>query len=656
MCGISGLLAWNAPGPIDELAKLATTMADSQRHRGPDGDGLWTDAERGVALSHRRLAVVGLGDEGAQPMVSRSGRWIVTYNGEIYNAPELARRLAAEGRRLRGSSDTEVLVEAIDAWGVDATLEAINGMFAFGAWDREQRRLVLARDRLGEKPLCYGVIGGRFAFASELQALRCLPGADASLDPDAVALFLRFKYVPAPFTIHKTMAKLLPGHVLEIDATSRTIGEPRVYWSLFDVAEAGAADPLPDTPETLDELDHLLGEAVRMRLRSDVPIGAFLSGGIDSTLVTTLAAEASSTPLRTFTIASDDPDHDESAAARQIAERLGTDHTELTVTADDALATVHELAGIHDEPFADSSQLPTLLVSRLAREHVTVVLSGDGGDEIFGGYNRHVWLPKVWDRVQRVPAPVRRAAAKGLAAPSPVVWDRLAHLVPESRRPRLVGLKVEKLASVLGSVDATAAYGRLVSHWNDPSSLVHGATEPTTITHDRSRWPDLPSLAEQMMAVDAVSYLPDDVLVKVDRASMSTSLEARVPLLDHKVAEFAARLPLEMRIRDGEGKWALRQLLVRRHPADLVNRPKSGFGVPIAQWLRGPLRPWASSQLNGSPLSGLGGQAEVIEVWKKHLEVRRDGAYELWDVVQLSAWTSVLNSQEGLCALSGSKD
>jgi asparagine synthase (glutamine-hydrolysing) len=642
MCGISGILDARRSADGAERVALAEAMAAAQRHRGPDDAGSWSDPEVGVALSHRRLAVVGLGEVGHQPMVSRSGRWVLTYNGEIYNAPALTKRLVEEGRSLRGSSDTEVLVEALDAWGVDATLEAINGMFAFGAWDRERRRLVLARDRLGEKPLLYGAIGGRFAFASELRSLTALPGAPTALDPDAVALLLRFKYIPAPWTIHAGISKLPPGHVLEVGPGPDDVGTPRPYWSLADIALDGARHPLPVTEGTLDELDALLGNAVEGRLRSDVPIGAFLSGGIDSSIVATLAAERLGAPLRTFTIASDDPDHDESASAREIAARIGADHTELTVTADDALAEVPTLPAIYDEPFADSSQLPTLLVSRLARRDVTVVLSGDGGDELFGGYNRHVWLPRVWQRLDRIPLPVRRATAAVLGAPPPVVYDRLASVLPERRRPRLVGLKVEKLASVVGRADAPAAYGRLVSHWDHPDRVVRGAHEPLTLTHDTAAWPQLGSLAEQMMVVDALTYLPDDVLVKVDRASMAVSLEARVPLLDPDVAAFAMRLPLEAKVRDGKGKWALRQLLLRRHPVELIERPKSGFGVPIAQWLRGPLRPWAEDLLAPDALAqgGLLDPAPIRRAWSEHLSGRRDASYELWDVLMLQGWRS----------------
>lgn len=640
MCGIAGVLATPGRSEAGTLVGMATEMAGTLAHRGPDDDGVWEDPEAGIVLAHRRLAVVGLGEQGAQPIRSRSGRWVVTYNGEIYNALDLTRRLAGIGRTMRGTSDSEVLVEALDAWGVDATLEAINGMFAFGAWDREERRLVLARDRLGEKPLLYGRIGGRFAFASELRALRTLPGAPTDPDPDAVALFLRFKYVPAPWTIFRGIAKLPAGHVLEVGPGPGDVGTPRPYWSLADVLVAGADKPFEHEAEALDELDANLAAAVAGRLRSDVPIGAFLSGGIDSSIVATHAAEQLTTPLRTFTIASDDPDHDESAAAREVATRLGADHTELLVTGAEALATVRELPQVYDEPFADSSQLPTLLVARLARRDVTVVLSGDGGDEIFGGYNRHVWLPRLWERLGPVPLPVRRAGAAVLGRPDPATWDRAARLVPERRRPPLVGLKVEKLASVIGRPSAADAYGRLVSHWDSPQEVVSAAHEPRTLTHDPAAWPPLPSLAEQMMAVDALTYLPDDVLVKVDRATMAVSLESRVPLLDPDLIACAGRLPLSMKIRDGKGKWALRQLLTRRHPVSLVERPKSGFGVPIASWLRGPLKAWADELLDPVALArdGLLDPAPVRRAWDDHQAGRRDASYELWDVVMLQGW------------------
>ena len=641
MCGIAGI--W-VPGGRRDLQTIVEAMTDAVAHRGPDAAGAWIDEDAGLALGHRRLAVVGLGEGGAQPMTSRSGRWVLTYNGEIYNAADLARPLAAAGVRFRGESDTEVLVEALDAWGPERTLEQLDGMFAFAAWDRHERRLVLARDRVGEKPLAYGRIAGGMVFGSELGSLRAVPGFDASVDPDAAALFLRFKYVPAPWTIHASARKVPAGHWVEV--RGGTAGEPRPYWSLAEVVEAGAIDPFRDPAEALDELDRVLGDAVRRRLRADVPLGSFLSGGIDSSLVSTLAAEASDRPLQTFTIGSPDRDHDESSHARDVAERIGADHTELVVTAADALAQVPTLASRWDEPFGDSSQLPTLLVSELARRSVTVALSGDGGDELFGGYNRHLWLPRVWDRLGRVPSGPRRAAASALAWPAPGTWDRAGRLIPERRRPRLLGLKVEKVALVAGARDEADAYGRLVSHWQHPTDLVRGADEPATLTHRRADWPRASSLAEQIMAVDALTYLPDDVLVKVDRASMAFGLEARVPLLSHEVLAVAARLPLAMKIEGGEGKRSLRDLLARRHPRDLFDRPKSGFGVPIATWLRGPLRPWAEDLLRPDALAagGLIDPAPVRAAWAEHQSGKRDRSYELWDVLMLESWRSTVAS------------
>lgn len=636
MCGIAGY--W-LPGTRRDPREVLAALCDALAHRGPDGEGTWVDEAGGIGLGHRRLAVIAPGDEGRQPMVSRSGRWVVTFNGEIYNAPELAERLAAGGRRLRGGSDTEVLVEAVDAWGPEAALAELDAMFAFAAWDREERRLVLARDRLGEKPLVYAPLEGGLLFASELGALRAVDGFDAAVDPEAVALFLRFKYVPAPWTIHRGARKLEAGHLLEV--RDGRIGEPIPYWSLADEVAAGAADPL-DAAEVLDRLDGALTSSIRRRLRSDVPLGALLSGGIDSTLVATLAAEQLDRPLATFTIGSDDRDHDEAGHARAVASRLGAEHTELVVTAGDALAEVPDLAGHWDEPFADSSQLPTLLVSRLARRSVTVVLSGDGGDELFGGYNRHLWLPRTWDRVGSLPGPVRRGAGRLLGSPRPATWDRAARLVPERRRPRLLGLKVDKLAGVLAAEDRAAAYGRLVSHWQDPGPLAGVDAEPVTLTHRQDRWPAAPTFAEQLMAVDALTYLPDDVLVKVDRASMAHGLEARVPLLAPEVVALSTRMPIETKIRAGVGKWALRELIARRHPRELIDRPKSGFGVPIAAWLRGPLRPWAEDLLAARSLrdGGLVDPTPVRAAWADHLGERRDRSYELWDVLMLASWQS----------------
>lgn len=640
MCGIAGVLT----GPGRSLTgaapgDLARAMAVPLRHRGPDGAGVWADPERGVALSHRRLAIVGLGAEGDQPMVSADGRWVLTYNGEIYNAPEVGRRLEAEGARFRGTSDTEVLVEALARWGRDQALRTVSGMFAFAAWDRRERRLLLARDRMGEKPLAYGRVGRRFVFASELRALEVVPDFPQDPDPQALALFLRFKYVPAPWTVFPGIAKLAAGTSVEVDGTTLEVGPAVPYWSLGEVVEAGAASRLPDEAATLDLLDRTIGDAVQSQLRADVPLGAFLSGGIDSTVIATHAAERLDRPLRTFTIGSHDPDLDESRQAREVARRLGADHTELMVTPADALATVPTLSGVSDEPFADSSQLPTLLVAGLARRDVTVVLSGDGGDEFFGGYNRHVWLPPVWARASRVPSRARRLAARGLLGPDPATWDRIGRILPERRRPRMLGLKVGKVGQVLACEDLPSAYRRLVSHW-DPSVVMPAVTEPGTLVHHPEAWPRLDDPVAQMMAVDALTYLPDDVLVKLDRASMAVGLEARVPFLAPDVVTCAARLPPSYRVRDGAGKWALRQLLLRRYPTELVERPKSGFGVPIGTWLRAELRPWAEELLSPAALAGAPflDPVPVRAAWRNHLDGRRDHTYELWDVLMLQSW------------------
>jgi len=636
MCGIAGV--WGAGATRLEALDTVGRMTDRLAHRGPDAGDLWSGRDDEPVLGHRRLAVVALGPEGAQPMESRSGRWVITYNGELYGADAVAARLEGLGTTLRGRSDTEVLVEALDTWGPADALRAVDGMFAFAAWDREERRLVLARDRMGEKPLAYAPCRGGLAFASELSALRLVDGVDTSIDPAAVAAFLRFKYVPTPLTIHPGARKVPPGCWVEVRGGGAQVGDPTPYWSYVDVVTQGRADPVA-AGDALDALDEVLRGAATRQLRADVPLGAFLSGGIDSSLVSALAAEAVDEPLRTFTIGSPDADLDETDAARAIASHLGTRHTELEVGPADAVAEIPDLAATWDEPFGDSSQLPTLLVARLARRDVTVALSGDGGDELFGGYNRHVWLPGAWDRIGRIPAPARRGAARVLGAASPAAWDRAARVVPERRRPRLVGLKVQKVAGIIDAADGPDAYGRLTSHWQDPGRIV-GVEEPVTLVHDRGRWPRGLGLAESMMAVDALTYLPDDVLVKVDRATMAVSLEARVPLLDRQVVEMAARLPLEVKVRDGVGKWALRQLLGRRVPTRLFERPKSGFGIPIASWLRGELRPWAEDLLSPRALAGAGlaDVAPIRSAWAEHTAGVADRSYELWDVLMLQSW------------------
>ncbi len=637
MCGFVAVLDPRARRPADEAARLVRRLADTMAARGPDDAGVWVDEAAGVALGHRRLAVLDLSPAGAQPMVSADGRWVIAYNGEIYGHRGLARRLRGAGVPLRGHSDTEVLVEAIARWGLGPTLDRVDGMFAFALWDRRDRRLTLARDRMGEKPCYVGTLGsGEVVAASTLDALRAHPGFDRPVDRDALALYFRHKYVPAPHTIHTGVAKLEPGCTLTVTADG-AVGAPQRYWSFFDVVARGVT--FDGTPaEAVDELDRRLGASVRDRLVADVPVGAFLSGGIDSSAVVAAACRESPVPVRTFTIGSPDAGFDESADARAVARHLGCEHTELVVTDAQARAAVEDLAGVWDEPFGDSSQLPTLLVARLARAEVTVALSGDGGDELFLGYNRYQWVPAIWARLGRVPVPLRRVAARLGGRVRPVWWDRAGRLVSARRRPRQLGLKATKVLGVADATSAEEVFRRVVSHWTEPAALVPGAREPATVHTDPRRWPPTVGLAEHMAAVDTVTYLPDDILTKVDRATMSVGLEGRIPLLSRDVVEFAAGLPVPLRLRDGRTKWPLRRLLARSVPPELFDRPKAGFGVPIDRWLTGPLADWAAGHLHGPAVAEFLDPAVVGATWRSFRSGRSELAYRLWDVVMFSAW------------------
>ncbi len=628
MCGIAGFIDLHGRTPGHRLDAVATAMACSLRHRGPDDGGIWTDAEAGVALAHRRLAVRDLSAAGSQPMVSTDGRHVLVYNGELYDIDGLGRELAAAGHRFRGTSDTEVLLAACAEWGVTRTLERCNGMFAFALWDRRERTLTLARDRIGIKPLYWARTAELFLFGSELKALRSHPDWRPEIDRDALAAFMRLSYVPAPHCIWQGARKLEPGTILTLRPGRQP--EPSRYWDMRDIA-ARHRQPV-DFGEAAERLDGLLGDAVRRRLVADVPLGVFLSGGLDSSTVTALMRAAGADPIRTFTIGFAESDYDEGADAKAIARHLDTEHADMVLTPDQARACIPELPRWFDEPFADSSQIPTILVSRFAREQVTVALSGDGGDELFAGYNRHIWAARHGPWLDRAPPWLRRLGAKGIEALAPALWDRLAAPLA-LRQP---GEKLHKLAAVMRTDGFEETYRCLTGQGIDPAGLVWGGSEPPGAATPRLDGP-----VERMQFLDAVGYLPDDILTKVDRASMSVGLEVRVPLLDHQVVEFAWSLPASLKVAGGSGKRILRSVLGRHLPAALFeNKPKSGFAVPLDAWLRGPLREWAESLLSRESLNRGGFlDADMVEGWwAEHRSGRHNRHHILWNVIMFQAW------------------
>ncbi len=631
MCGIAGL--WQLAGSRD-LAAQSRAMTKAIAARGPDGEGHWTDAAAGITLGHRRLAIIDLSPTGFQPMTSADGRIVITYNGELYNRAEMAAEL---DRPWRGTSDTEVLVEAIARYGIDGALARANGLFAFAAFDRTTRTLHLARDRLGIKPLYWTRQNGVFAFASELKALRAAGGLALTLDPGAVASYLRYLCVPAPRTIFREVEKLAPGHRLEVNAANVAV---RRYWDVADVAWRGqqACDRRAE-PDIVEELHALLADAVKRQMVSDVPLGAFLSGGIDSSAVVALMQRAASRPVKTFSIGFREQAFNEADHAKAVARHLGTDHTELVLSAADAQAIIPQLPAIYDEPFADSSQLPTYLVSRLARSQVTVALSGDGGDEVFGGYVRYQGIARLAGAARCLPRPLRRLAARSIELISADAWDMLARPLPQRFKPRHAGDKIRKGAALLGEDDALDMYRRVVSHTPRPGCFLPGVSEPADVIERlRGETAGLDTVS-QLRLLDMMTYLPDDVLTKVDRASMAVGLEARVPLLDHRVVEFAWRLPSERLIANGQGKRPLRAVLARYVPDALVNRPKMGFSIPVGEWLRGPLRPWAEDLLSPRALADGVLDAVAVRRWfDEFLSGRRDSQHSLWAVLQFQAW------------------
>ena len=635
MCGIAGLIDRRLAGDSAALEARAMAMTDAVAYRGPDGSGVWSDAAAGVALGHRRLSIIDLTETGAQPMMSADGRWVMSYNGEVYNAAAIAALPELKGVSFRGTSDTEVILESIARRGLARTLDDVNGMFAIALWDRQTRTLHLIRDRLGIKPLFFAASEHGVWFGSELKALAAA-GIDMDIDPASVASFLRFGYVPTPFSIFSGVQKLKPGEMVSIDARGGITHQQ--YWSISDVATRGLAAPWAGSDADAEAaLNDLLSDAVSAQMISDVPLGAFLSGGIDSSAVVALMVAAGKGPVRTFSIGFPDFGYDELIHAKAVAEHLGTIHEELTVTAADALRVVPQLADIYDEPFADSSQIPTYAISRMTRAHVTVALSGDGGDELFGGYNRYSLVEGPLARLTGMPLPLRRGAAAFLNAIPPSVANVLAQFAPRKLRAAQPADKLKKLAEVM-LLDGDAVYLRLISQCPDPAALTHGLVEhPIALRWDGHAGRE--NALERMQLFDTATYLPDDILQKVDRASMAVSLEVRPPLLDHRVVEFAWRLPRHLRVRAGESKWLLRRVLDRYVPRELVERPKMGFGVPLASWLRGPLREWAEDLLDPHKLGG--GYLDVKAVrrlWSDHVDGGRNWAYALWTILMFEAW------------------
>jgi len=653
MCGLVGLLGGVADEVGDE--SLLCIMSDTLIHRGPDDCGIWYDSEQRIGLGHRRLAILDLSPAGHQPMVSASGRYVIAFNGEIYNHLALRKDIEkippsppfAKGGILewRGHSDTETLLAGFEAWGIEATLKKTVGMFAIALWGREEKVLTLARDRMGEKPLYYGWQGSGnervFLFGSELKALKAHPAFAAEIDRGALCLLLRHNYIPAPYSIYQGIAKLEPGCLLSVQLAHP---EPMIwkYWDAVEVARTGVAQPFSGTPEqAVDALEVLAKDAVRQQMMADVPLGAFLSGGIDSSTVVALMQAQSSRPVKTFTIGFNEKGYNEAVHAKAVAAHLGTEHIELYVTPEQAMDVIPLLPGLYCEPFADSSQIPTFLVSQLAKQQVTVSLSGDAGDELFCGYNRYQLTNDLWKKLSHAPIQLRSLVAKGISAVSPSVWDRVGGAIPGvGSYVRLLGDKMHKGAGVLSSATVDELYLGLVSYQRNPENWVIGGKEPDTkLTGLRPNLEGL-GVVERMMALDTISYLPDDILVKVDRGGMGVSLEGRVPFLDHRLVEFAWSLPLEYKLRDGQTKWPLRQVLYRHVPRELIDRPKMGFGVPLHDWLRGPLRDWAEGLLGEARLrrEGYFHPEPIRKMWSEHLIGKCNWSNHLWGVLMFQAW------------------
>ena len=663
MCGLTG--CWIQKGDA-ALQASVEKMAKTLNHRGPDAHANWVDQNVGIGLGHTRLKVIDLSENGAQPMHSACNRYVLVFNGEIYNHHDIRIELEEKGLApsWRGHSDTEILLAGFAAWGVTATLQRTVGMFALALWDKKEHSLTLGRDRFGEKPLYYGWLGRgnhqTFAFGSELKALRAYPGFDNTINRDALALYFQFCTVPAPYSIFQDIFKLEPGHILVLQDKGFKNKEVKIepYWQLTDVVYEGISSPISDEIEAIELLESTLRKSVEQQSVADVPLGVFLSGGIDSSLITALMQDQSNRPIQTFTVGFDETGFDESPYALAVAKHLRTEHHELRVTASDALNIIPNLPEIYDEPFADSSQIPTHFICKAARQNVTVALSGDAGDELFGGYNRYFWSKRIWDKLSWLPTMARRFLGRGISLFPVSTWDSMNQVLPSPFQTTNFGDKAYKMANRLERVDNLEdLYKNLLMIWQEGNDLVWRSRVPAsnlygsefyslpTILDDTNIIRNIAESEQRMMLWDSLIYLPDDILTKVDRAAMGVSLETRAPFLDHRIAELAWKLPLHMKIRNNQGKWALRQVLYKYVPRDLIERPKAGFGVPIGEWLRGPLRDWAEDLINEKNLQSEGylNSTLIHETWKQHLSGRHDWSHHLWAVLMFQAWLDRVN-------------
>ena len=646
MCGINGFYSKSSSTFNNVILKMNLAIS----HRGPDSNGVWTDKNSGIVLGHQRLSIIDLSKAGSQPMQSNSGRFILTYNGEIYNHLEIRQELEEYNSYIkwRGNSDTETLLEAIDCWGVEITLKKTVGMFAFGVWDKKSRSLTLAKDRMGEKPLYFGWQGEGvnkvFLFGSELKALKVHPGFNGEINRDSIALQLRHNFIPAPYSIYKNIYKLLPGHYLQLnenDLKNGLLQSQKPYWSATKCAIDGNNNQLKLSVSNIQkDLETHLKSSVKQQMISDVPLGAFLSGGIDSSTVVALMQSQSNYPIKTFTIGFNESDYSEAKYAKKIATHIGTNHTELYISPKTAMEVIPKLPTIYDEPFSDSSQIPTFLVSQLAKQQVKVALSGDGGDELFCGYNRYVMSKKFWNTFRLMPLRFRKFIVYLIQSIPPKNLSKISKFLPVLNQYSNFGDKMHKGANVLKAKSLYNLYYMLCSHWQDPTAVVINSIEPGTLLTEFK--PELTGLnsQQQMMALDLITYLPDDILVKVDRAAMASSLETRVPFLNHRLIEYVNKIPQSLKLRNGQGKWILKQILNQYVPKNLTERPKMGFGVPIDAWLRGPLRDWVESLLDEKKLQqeGFFNPKLVRDKWTEHLSGNRNWQSELWDVLMFQAW------------------